>query len=111
MVRGQGGSDRRGSRRLGECGIALDDCRLGSGPGRGLDVALSRFDPSEEDHEKGDQQQHRQNDDQFGEGLAFVVPTRSGSVRYPLARNFWTGSTLVSDTCRLNQGMITGPVR
>jgi hypothetical protein len=28
-------------------------------------------------------------------------------VRYPLTRNFWTGSTLVSDTCKLNQGMIT----
>jgi hypothetical protein len=64
---------------LGECGIALDDCRLGTGPSGGLDVALSRFDPSKEDHEKGHQQQHRQNDDQFGEGLAFVVPTTRGA--------------------------------
>jgi hypothetical protein len=64
---------------LGEYGISLDDCRLGSGPGGGLDVALSRFDPTKEDHQKGHHQQHGQNDDQFGEGLAFVVPTTRGA--------------------------------
>jgi hypothetical protein len=63
---------------LCECGIALDDCRLGTGPGGCLDVALSRFDPSKEDHEEGHQQQHGQNDDQFSQGLALVVATTRG---------------------------------
>ena len=62
---------------------AADDCAAAalpwttaaSAPARAaaLDVTLSRFDPSEEDHEESHQQQQGRDDDQFGQGLAGLV--------------------------------------